>query len=310
MRTRNAFTRGKILGLKGVGVFADHRRLLLFPLFIVAIGSVIFGGIYVGYESRWLGRVLPGLPAGLQFALLVVGGLDLLLVCSVVVNAWLVAYVAPLLQTGEASFGTSLSRVGRAWQSVCFHAAVVGVIGGLLTILERDRGSVTATLTATVLSASFTTLSFFAIPSAVLDDAGVFEMYRHSLRTVRSNLGETLVVALGVKTFFAILGLVPLIIGQLGVGIVVYLGAAEFQQIVGPVVGAVPASDLVPLLGALVVFGSMFLTWTAGTAVSSVAKTGLYLTYTTDYEFIDISSLPTGRFFETQPTHTTPISDA
>lgn len=309
MRTRNVFTRGKILGFESVRVFVEHRRLLLFPLLIVAAGVFVFGGIYVGYEGRWLGRVLPGLPDGLQFALLVVGGLDALLVCSVVVDAWLVAYAAPLLRAGEASFGAALSRVGRAWKSILLHAAVVGVVGGLLTLLERDRGSVVATLTATVLSASFTTLSFFAIPSAVLDEAGPLDMYRHSLQTVRSNLGDTLVVALGVKTFFAVLGLIPLVIGQLGVGIVVYLGPAEFQRIAGPVLGAIPASDLVPLLGAVVVFGSMFLAWTAGTVVSSVAKTGLYLTYTTDYEFIDTSSLPTGRFFGTHSNMNTPVSD-
>ncbi|WEL26854.1 hypothetical protein [Haloferax volcanii] len=310
MRTRKVFTRGKILGLKSVGMFADHRRLLLFPLLIVAAELVIFGGIYVGYESRWLGRVVPGLSVGLQFALLVVAGLDFLVVSAVVVNAWLVAYAAPLLRTGEASFGDVLFRVGRAWRSVCFHAAVVGVIGGVLTILERDRGSVTATLTATVLPASFTTLSFFAIPSAVLEDAGCFEMYRRSLQTVRSNLGDTLVVALGVKTFFAVLGLVPLVVGQLGVGIVVYVGPSAFQRVAGPVGGAVPAADLVPLLGALVVFGSMFLAWTAGTVVSSVAKTGLYLTYTTDDEFVDASALSMGRFFESQSTATTAVSEA
>lgn len=92
-----------------------------------------------------------------------------------------------LRATGEAT---------KAMPAILLHSIIMGSIGFLLALVEREGSSVTKA-TVYLFGVSYGLLSFFALQAVVLDSKGPVSMYSKSAEIAKNRFGDVVKVSLG-----------------------------------------------------------------------------------------------------------------
>lgn len=297
MRTRrrqlSALRSGLGRARASLGIVRAHPRMLVVPAAAVVAGVVAFLPLLVAVRAgaRWLLTAAPALGVDAVAAYPVVAYLSAWAFLSVYAAVLLFAGAALVHCTRQVVDGepVSLTAAARATARVApqvlAFAAVLGAVGVALAAVERTSDWV-GDLVASVLGASVAVTTFFVVPAAVLDGAGLVEAVRLSVETVRRSFGETAVLSLGVVSATVTAFAVPWMVAVLAV----------------PFVGAERMSALVeadPLLYGGVPALSLWVGLVAGVSLGAVAKTGLYLAVRDGRESVPLLGVPVDEAAET-----------
>jgi hypothetical protein len=236
-------------------VLRDHPRLLWFPALAGAAGltflALVFGGGMVGLAFLRGPSADAAFWAGLAVAYFGTSFVAVL-------------FTAGLMEAARDVFaGESASVRGGlrgAWQHkrTLLAWAVVSAVVGLVARALQESDNIGAVLVGALLSLSWAVVTYFAVPVAVFEGAGIRGVFDRSTDIVRSTWGESLGAEFGLGFVHALLYLPVLAL------------AAALAATLGP-------------QAAVVVAGPLFvIAFLAATALNGIAKVALYQYATTD----------------------------
>ena len=192
MRTIDRLKRGIALIKDSLVVLKDNPKLTLFPL-VSGVSAIAFLALLLG--STFGAFVLTE-----NFVI----ALAMLFVGYLVTTFITVFFTAALVSESRKVFDgaePSLKRgMGAAWEvksKLLAWALISATVGIILNAIEGSSDSPVARVLAVVVGVAWTVITFFVIPTAVLDrDSTVKDMFTRSGRIFKDQWGET-VVGLG-----------------------------------------------------------------------------------------------------------------
>jgi hypothetical protein len=127
----------------------------------------------------------------------IVIGISLFSVLTVVsfFNTILISCTKQIIDDKLPKLWYGVATAIRNLPAILVYSAVTALVGVVLKAAEK-RSSLVSRLVVYLLGASYVVLSFFALPSAVLDSKNPIEMYSSSASMVRQRFGDTTQVSL------------------------------------------------------------------------------------------------------------------
>ncbi|MDY7081812.1 MAG: DUF6159 family protein [Halobacteria archaeon] len=189
------------------GVLRNHPRLAVFPL-VSSLGSLV--AIYYTFfflmipisNTVWeYGGTLPFVgEIGVKLLTVYIDLAVAILLASFIIsfcNVALIRCTRDVIDGDRPSvFGgikTAISNI----VPVFLYATTTAIMGFAVVLAERE-GSLITKIVVYLLGASYTVLTFFALPSAVLGSENAVTMYTRSASIVRQRFGDVTRLSLGV----------------------------------------------------------------------------------------------------------------
>lgn len=191
-----------------LSLFGDCYGLLRqYPVFFVFVAFSVTGTcasilIMIGQLS-WIESTISGLSfvsgsaATPIAAYLGIAGIFFLATFVVsFCNVAIVRCTKDIIDGERPSLLRATTEAVRGLPGIFLHSLIVGTIGFLLAVVERE-GSPVAKLTVYFFGASYALLSFFAFPAMVLGSKGPVGMYSKSAEVSKGRFGDITRVSLG-----------------------------------------------------------------------------------------------------------------
>jgi hypothetical protein len=112
-------------------------------------------------------------------------------------NVATIACTKDIIDGTQPSAARATSEAVYALPAILLHSVILGTIGFLLAVVEREGSPVTK-VSVYILGVSYSLLSFFALPAVVLDSEGPVSMYSKSGKVAKERFGDIAKVSIGV----------------------------------------------------------------------------------------------------------------
>lgn len=291
---------------RAIVFLARHPKLAVFPVFSLLGTLVVSVGFFLGYHRL-------GEPIWYWFISLGFGPFGAVAPTAyVLVWLFLTTFVAVLAFSNAAlAHNTNLVADGRSpslkrgilvafgvLPHVFTYAAVTGGVGVVVAVLER-RAEWMGALLAALLGMTYVMVTFFVVPAAVVGDRSPVGMFDESAKTVRSHVGRTATVSMGVSLLLVNIFAIPLFIAIVLVTINGALGIVSYPALIhwgAGVLGVTPdrAEVLGTIASSAVIVAPMWVGIVLGSSLSTIAKTSLYLAIHEERETLPLLDIDRG----------------
>jgi hypothetical protein len=199
--------------------FRADSEIALFP-FLTAIlgilGMAVFCAVFVTYiagDNFFAGQNDPLSDTEIY----VTGALGLVLYVylSFVANfceAGIYTIVHARFNGQNLSFADGIKGAWRSVSQIFLWSVIMVTVGAILNLIA-SRSKILGKIVASLLGAAWNILTYFALPSLVIDRTSVKEALHSSATTIRKMWGETIIINLGMGLFFGVLIILLLVVG-------------------------------------------------------------------------------------------------
>lgn len=211
------------------GILWRNKSLLVLPIMATLAAGVVLLSFLAplwlsGNLEQWIGLVddHQQLTTGQKVTMGVIGFLFYFCNYFVIVffNSALVAASLRAIAGEPVSLSEALAAAGRRLPQIAGWAAVSAVIGVLLRSIENAHEKA-GDLIAGLLGTGWTVMTYFVVPTIVVDGVGPFAALKNSLSILKAQWGKALVgnVSLGLLGFLILLPVYLLAAGLIFLGI-------------------------------------------------------------------------------------------
>ena len=234
-------------------ILRDNKRLLILPIFsciaaLLVAGSFLLPLMATGQADHYLALLDEDSTAQLQPVDYVIGFAFYFCNYFVIIffNAALVACTTQALDGKEISLGYGIGVAATRIPQIAGWALISAVIGLLLRMAERSNKRVTGFIMG-ILGMAWTALTFFVLPSIVIEGTGPIASIKRSAGTLKQTWGTALMgnFSMGLLGFLLMLPLILLAVG------LIYLAATSGS--VAAIVMAITVGVALIALGAAAV---------------------------------------------------------
>jgi len=208
---------------ESLSVLMKDTELLIFPLLsgiftILALGSMIFGGVITGFFQKWAASGDHSLQGNLMgyAALFVWYFVSWFIVLFF--NVAIIHCAKMRLDGGDPTvadgFRASMQHIGRiaAW-------ALISATVGIILRVIADRAKFLGKLMASLLGAAWAIATYFIVPVMIFERRSLKDSVKQSTDLIRKTWGESLIAAGGIGAFTMILVLPSLAMPLVGLAI-------------------------------------------------------------------------------------------
>lgn len=211
MRSISRFKRGIALIKDSLLVLKDNPKLTLFPV-LSGVSALAFLALFLG-STFGVFTVTGSLEVSL--ALLFVGYLVTTFI-TVFFTAALVSESRNVFDGAEPDLKRGMAAAWAVRRKLLAWALISATVGVILNAIESSSDSPVAQVLAVVVGVAWTVMTFFVIPTAVLDrDSTVKDMFTRSGSIFKDQWGETIIGFGGVRLIDAAFSLVGVGLGAL-----------------------------------------------------------------------------------------------
>ena len=249
------------------GIVWDHKRLLVFPILSGAAAILVTASFLLplwgtGTLEQWASSAAPGSQAASgaagdedQVPIIAWVTLFLFYFCNYFVivffNSALTASAMQVMKGEPPRLGYGLSVAASRLPQIFAWAGLSAVVGVVLRAIESNEK--VGRFVSAILGTAWTAITYFVVPTLVVDGVGPIEAIKKSLRTLKGTWGEALIGNFSMGFLSLIVMLPVLLVGGLliflafGTGSTVLIAAAVAVTVVlaGFVIAGNAAADVI-----------------------------------------------------------------
>ena len=240
------------LTIRSIFIVRNNRTLLWFPVLMLLVFAALVPVGILGFLGTMIAGAAAGVPEDNAEILAAAYGFVVYLVVTFISTYFSTALVHAshtIFKGGAADIRSSLRAAWNAAGTIFVWSLIAATVGLIIQRLEQRSPWI-----STLLSAAWAALTFFIVPVIALEETSIRGMFRRSAEIFRQRWGETAVGVAGT-------GIVQFAIALVGGG---FVAAAWF------LLGIEWLAVGLAIITALIAF-------LAGTTISGVVKTALYL---------------------------------
>jgi len=192
-----------------MAVIRKDKHMLLYPLIsgitvIVILASFLIG-IFIAdmFELTYLSIIMYFV---MYLAMYLVG---------IYFNTALIGCATMRLEGGDPTFRDGIAIANRNMGKILAWAVVAATVG-LILRAAQERAGILGQIILAIIGFAWTMATFFMIPVLIYENEGIFASIKRSAHVFKDTWGETFVSSFGfglIFGLFALLGLIPIVIG-------------------------------------------------------------------------------------------------
>ncbi len=240
------------LTIRSVFIVLNNRKLIAYPVLMLVVFAAVAPFIVAGFFGVMAAGNASGLPEESANVIGAIYGLIVYLIITFISTFFSTALVHSsyrVFSGEEPRIRESLGAASKSLGTIFVWSLIAATVGLIVQRLERRVPWI-----ATLLSAAWAVLTFFIVPVIALEETSIRGMFRRSAEVFKQRWGETAVGIAGT-------GIVQFAIALVGGA---FVAASWF------LLGVESLAVGLAIITAVAAF-------LAGTAVSGVVKTALYL---------------------------------
>ena len=112
----------------------------------------------------------------------------------------------------DLSFSDGINEAAKNSGKLLEWSLIMATVGVILSLISNKTNKSGGGLVARILGAAWNILTYFSLPSLIIGQKPVIESFRESASIIRRTWGETLILYVGVETFFTVLVFLGLVL--------------------------------------------------------------------------------------------------